>query len=87
LVIYASVAAALPVLRRRRPQANAFRLPGAMFFVVIAIAFAAVLVTKVRLGGLIVLAITCSLAFLNWLGVARSSRIRERAGAAIVPQR
>jgi len=85
LVVYASIAAALPVLRRRQPKADAFRLPGAMFFVVAAIAFAGVLVISVRLGGLVVLAITSVLATLNWLR-ARSSKIRRGAETVAVPQ-
>jgi APA family basic amino acid/polyamine antiporter len=85
LVVYASIAAALPVLRSRRPNADAFRLPGAMFFVVAAIAFAGVLVIKVRVGGLVVLAISSVLATLNWLR-ARSSRIRREGETVVVPQ-
>jgi APA family basic amino acid/polyamine antiporter len=71
LFIYASIAAALPVLRRKQPHANAFRLPGAMFFVVLALVFTGVLVTAIHLGGLVVLAVTFALALLNWLWVVR----------------
>jgi APA family basic amino acid/polyamine antiporter len=74
LFIYASIAAALPVLRRKQPHADAFRLPGGMFFVVLALLFTGVLVTKIHLGGLMVLAVTFSLAVLNWLWAARYPR-------------
>lgn len=68
LFIYASIAAALPVLRRKQPHANAFRLPGAMFFVVLALLFTGVLVTKIHLGGLVILAVTFALGLSNWFG-------------------
>jgi APA family basic amino acid/polyamine antiporter len=74
LFIYASIAAALPVLRRKQPHADAFRLPGGMFFVVVALLFTGVLVTKIHLGGLMVLAVTFALAVLNWLWAARYPR-------------
>jgi basic amino acid/polyamine antiporter, APA family len=69
LFIYASIAVALPVLRRQQPQANAFRLRGAMFFVVLALLFTGILVTTIRWSGFAVLAATSALAFLNWLRV------------------
>jgi amino acid transporter len=50
LFVYASIVAALPVLRRKRPHADAFRLPGGTFFVVLALLFTGVLVTKLSLG-------------------------------------
>jgi len=71
LFVYASIAAALPVLRRKQPHADAFRLPGGMFFVVLALLFTAVLVTKIRRGGLMVLILTFALALLNWFWAAR----------------
>jgi len=74
LFIYASIAAALPVLRRKQPHADAFRLPGGMFFVVLALLFTGVLVTKIHLGGLMVLAVTFAVAVLNWLWAARYPR-------------
>jgi amino acid transporter len=76
LFIYASIAAALPVLRRKQPYANAFRLPGAMFFVVLALLFTGVLVTKVHLGGLVILAVTFALGLSNWLWVVRYPKTR-----------
>jgi APA family basic amino acid/polyamine antiporter len=77
LFIYASIAAALPVLRRKQPHADAFHLPGGMFFVVLALLFAGVLVTTIHLGGLMVLAVTSALAVLNWLWATRYHRNRS----------
>ena len=74
LFIYASIAAALPVLRRKQPHADAFRLPGGMFFVVLALLFTVVLITKIHRGGLLVLAVTFAVALLSWLWAVRYPR-------------
>ena len=67
VLIYACIAAALPVLRRRRPEAPAFRLPAGLLFSAVAFAFAAALTTRIDFGGLAVAAGTFLLAGLNWL--------------------
>jgi len=67
LFVYGSVAAALPLLRKKRPHANAFRLPGGIFFSALALLFAVVLVTRTHRGEFIVIVITAALAFANWL--------------------
>lgn len=74
LFIYASIAAALPALRRKQPHVDAFRLPFGMFFVVLALLFTGVLVVNIRLGGLVVLAVTFTVASLNWLWTDRHPR-------------
>ena len=74
LFIFASIAAALPVLRRKQPLADAFRLPGGMFLVLLALLFTGVLATKIHLGALAVLAVTFALALLNWLWAVRYRR-------------
>jgi amino acid transporter len=66
LFIYGSIAAALPALRRKQPQADAFRLPAGNVFAVLALAFTALLVTRVQRSGLIVLAMTFAVALVNW---------------------
>jgi hypothetical protein len=43
------------------------RLPGGTFFVVLALLFTGVLVTKLSLGGFMVLSVNFALALLNWL--------------------
>jgi len=69
LFVYGSVAAALPVLRKKHPLADAFRLPCGICFCVLALAFCAVLVTRMHRGEFLVIAVTATLAFLNWLWV------------------
>ena len=86
LFIYASIAAALPALRKKKPHADAFRLPGAMLFVVLALLFTGVLVTKIHLGGLLVLSVTVALALLNWLWTVRYPRTPPGARASMTPQ-
>jgi basic amino acid/polyamine antiporter, APA family len=66
-LVYACIAAALPVLRRRRPEALAFRLPAGLFFSAVAFAFAAALATRIDFSGLAVAAATFTLAGMNWL--------------------
>ena len=67
LFIYGSVAAALPVLRRKHPHADAFRLPGGVFISALALLLTAVLVTRMHRGEFLVIAVTAALAFVNWL--------------------
>ena len=67
LFVYGSVAAALPALRKKQPQAEAFRLPYGILIAGLALLFTGVLVTRVHLGELIVISITAGLAFVNWL--------------------
>jgi APA family basic amino acid/polyamine antiporter len=75
LFIYASIAAAVPVLRKKNPNANAFRLRGSMFFVITSVLFIMVLGTKIHFGGFIVLSATFFLASLNWLWSIRSRKV------------
>ena len=67
MFIYGSIAAALPVLRKRQPDANAFRLPGGGLVSVLALVFTAALATRVDLGGLAVALGTFTLGGLNWI--------------------
>jgi amino acid transporter len=67
LFVYGSVAAALPVLRKKHPNAEAFRLPGGLFFSALALLLTAVLVTRMHCGEFLVIAATGLLALVNWL--------------------
>jgi basic amino acid/polyamine antiporter, APA family len=67
LFVYGSVAAALPVLRRKQPQADRFRLPFGVLIAALALLFTGVLVTRMHRAELIVISITAGLAFVNWL--------------------
>jgi amino acid transporter len=67
LFVYGSVAAALPVLRKKHPSANAFRLPGGIFISTLALLVTAALVTRMHRGEFLMIAATATLAFANWL--------------------
>jgi len=67
LFMYGAVAAALPALRRKRPEGDAFRLPHGMLFGVLGLVFTGVLVTRMRWPEIIVMSVTAGLAYLNWL--------------------
>ena len=67
LFVYGSVAAALPALRKKQPQADRFRLPFGLFIAALALLFTGVLVTRMHVGELIVISITATLAFANWV--------------------
>jgi len=66
LFVYGSIAAALPALRRKHPEADALRLPGGWIFSLLALVFTAVLITQTDVGGIAVVAITFGIALLNW---------------------
>jgi len=66
LFMYGSAVIALPVLRRRQPEVNAFRLPAAGFFVSLSLIFIGLLLVKLPLSGMAVVGVTFVLAALNW---------------------
>jgi basic amino acid/polyamine antiporter, APA family len=66
LFVYGSIAAALPALRRKHPNADALRLPGGWIFSLSALVFTAVLITQTDVAGIAVVAITFAIALLNW---------------------
>ena len=77
LFVYGSVAAALPVLRKRQPQADGFRMPAGTLLAVLALLFTGVLVTRMQRGEFIVIALTAGLAFINWLWARKRARSSE----------
>jgi len=73
LFYYGAICAAVPVLRRRQPQAAAFRVPAGLLLPVLGVAGCALLLSSVDFGKSLILIATVALALLNWLAV------RERA--------
>jgi basic amino acid/polyamine antiporter, APA family len=71
LFYYAAVCLAVPVLRRRQPRAQAFRLPGGVILPVLGIGICAALVAAVDFSKSIVLLLTIGVAFVNWVVVRR----------------
>jgi len=71
LFMYGAVAAALPVLRRKRPGGAAFRLPGGAAFAVVALGFTTLLLTTVRWREGVVVLATFGIAAANWFWARR----------------
>ena len=67
LFLYGSVAAALPVLRKKQPHADRFRLPLGGLFSGLAVAFTALLILKMHRAEFVVVSLTTVLALVNWL--------------------
>jgi len=82
LFMYGAIVAALPVLRRKQPERAIFRLPGAMFFVVVGLGFMAVLVAQMRARELVVLSAAFGIGLVNWLW-ARGVDENRAEGVAI----
>jgi amino acid transporter len=69
LLYYGLVCAALPVFRRKQPEAALFRLPGGVYFAVLGCGICLLLITGVNLGGSLILLATALVALVNWLVV------------------
>jgi amino acid transporter len=80
LFTYAFVCGALPMLRWKRPQADAFRLPLGWLFALLGIGFCAVLVFRMTAGHLVIVGVVAGVAFLNWLLARRRSSPVNVAG-------
>jgi len=77
LFVYGSVAAALPVFRRKQPEVDSFRLPFGITISILALIFTGVMVTRMHWGEFIVISITAALAFVNWLWARKQSHPAE----------
>jgi len=69
LFYYAVGCAALPVLRKKQPEVERFRLPGGTVFAALGVVICLVLITRVDLSGSIILLATIVAALINWLWV------------------
>lgn len=69
LFYYAVGCAALPVLRKKQPEVERFRLPGGTIFAALGVVICLVLITRVDLSGSIILLATIVAALINWLWV------------------
>jgi len=67
LFIYGFTCASLPVLRRKYPNAHAYRLPAGNLFAVLGMLFVAALASRISRGDGIVLLVTVAVASANWL--------------------
>jgi amino acid transporter len=69
LFYYAVGCAALPVLRKKQPEVQRFRLPGGTVFAVLGVLICLLLITRVDLSGSIILVATILAALINWIWV------------------
>jgi basic amino acid/polyamine antiporter, APA family len=76
LLTYASFAVALLVLRKKRPEADAFRLRGGPLVAILTLAFCAVLFMQTPLSNLSVVIGVIAIAALNWLLVRNNNASR-----------
>jgi APA family basic amino acid/polyamine antiporter len=67
LFAYGVVCAALPVLRRKLPDAAAYQIPAGNFFAGLGIILMLVLASRMQMGEWIVILVTMGIAFVNWL--------------------
>lgn len=66
---YVAVCAAVPILRRRQPEAARFRLRGGMLLPILGVLICLVLLTHVDYSKSLILAATVIIGLLNWLWV------------------
>jgi APA family basic amino acid/polyamine antiporter len=66
---YVAVCAAVPILRRRQPEAARFRLRGGMLFPILGVLICLVLLTHVDYSKSLILGATVAAGLLNWLWV------------------
>lgn len=84
LFYYGVGCAALPVLRRKQPQAALFRLPGGNILALVGLLICVVLVTRVDRSQSQILVATVLLAFLNWAIVRRREVARNRGTLDVI---
>jgi APA family basic amino acid/polyamine antiporter len=75
LAVYGAMALAVPVLRRKNPQAATFRLPVPYLFSGAGIFLAILLMTRMGRGEFVIVSATCLVAFVNWLVIRRRPNI------------
>jgi amino acid transporter len=81
LFYYGAVCAAVPVLRRRQPQAAEFRVPGGPLLPALGVAICAALVTRVDFSKSVIVLATLATAALNWWLVRSRGAAADQPGA------
>jgi amino acid transporter len=77
VMFYAGICAAVPVLRRKQPGADAFRVPGGLTLPIVGVAICALLLTRIDFGKSVILLGTIGVALLNW------ALVRDRVPSAL----
>ena len=76
LAYYAAICAAVPLLRRRQPEAASFRIPAGSWVALLGVSICVLLATRVDFSNALILVLTGALALANW------AVLRRRPGAA-----
>jgi APA family basic amino acid/polyamine antiporter len=76
LFTYGSIAIALLILRKRNPDADAFRVPAGKLLAIVAILFCVVLLVRAPLSDSTVVLVTAALATVNWSIVRKTPASR-----------
>ncbi len=71
LFYYGVVCAAVPVLRRRKPERAQFQLPAGTLIAVFGVLICAGLLTQIEYNKTLILLVAVAVAFLNWLAVRK----------------
>jgi amino acid transporter len=72
LFYYGAVCAAVPVLRRKQPDAAWFRLPAGYLFAIVGVLICVVLLTAVDFSKILILLGTIVIALINWLAIRKN---------------
>jgi amino acid transporter len=75
LFYYGLICAALPVLRKKQPDAAGFRLPGGPYLAVFGVISCLILMTRVDRSGSLILITIIFAGLLNWLWVRQGQRV------------
>jgi amino acid transporter len=73
LITYALICGALPAMRSKHPEVEKFRLPMGPLFALLGIAFCAVVLSRAGRVETVILAVTLTIALLNWILVRHRS--------------
>ena len=77
LFYYGLVCAALPVLRKRQPDAAAYRVPSGMFLAGLGVLLCLGLLTRIDFSKSLILMVTMAVALANWLLVRKTFKVES----------
>jgi APA family basic amino acid/polyamine antiporter len=78
LFYYGLVCAAVPMLRKKQPTADAFRLPGGLLFAALGVLVCLGLLVQIDFSNSLLLFATVAVGFVNWLVVRRRPQTMPR---------
>lgn len=82
LVVFGFTCAALPALRRRNPEARAFRIPAGLAVAAVAVAFTIALAIETTPAERLIFALAAAIAIGSWFRMHRGSNVAQKAGGS-----